>query len=135
MVMGDKESYYLRLRKLLSLGRSEAVRHLDEYALQKLDADFKGQRTYFTESEYRDPAFRDALLEILLQRGTVVFFPKELTALARRIMGDGKVLSVHSGLGEFLLEFDGGVGVERISLAAEWSKFLLDVGGVEAEII
>jgi hypothetical protein len=133
--MGENESYYRRLRELLDLGRSKSVRHLDEYTLAKLEADFKGARKFFRESEYRDPAFRDALLEVLLQRGTVVHFPKALTTLVRTILGKARILSLNSGLGEFLFEFGGGVGIEPVSLAAEWSRFLLMLGGVDAEII
>ena len=133
--MGDKESYYGRLWHLLDLARSRGVSHLAESLLAVLETDFAKDKQHFSESEYRDPPFREALLGILLQSGTVVYFPTELVALVRQILGDGKILSLYSGLGEFLTEFGGGVGVEPNALAARWSKFLLAIGGVEAEII
>jgi len=133
--MGDKESYYRRLGKLLDLGRSAATPHLAASLLEQLATDFAGQKEHFNESEYRDPVFRDALVEILLRQGTVVYFPNELAALVRKMLGNGRILSLYSGMGEFLQEFDGGIGVEPAPLTARWSKFMLAIGGVEAEII
>lgn len=133
--MGDKESYYRRLWYPLNLRRSAAIPHLAESLLVQLEADFAGDKKQFTESEYRDPVFRDALLDILLRQGTVVYFPSELAALVRKIIGNGRILSFYSGLGEFLLEFGGGIGVEPNALTARWSKFLLTIGGADAEIV
>jgi hypothetical protein len=133
--MNDNESYYLRLRNLAGLSRSGAVRHLAESLLAQLEADFFGGKRNFTESEYRDPVFQDTLLDILLRQGTVVYFPKELVALVRKLVGTGKILSFYSGLGEFLVGFGGGVGVEPSLLSARWSKFLLEIGGVDAEVV
>lgn len=133
--MGLKETYYQRLRKLLDLGRSSGVPHLAESLLAQLEADFAGGRKLFAESEYRDPVFRESLLEMLLRRGTVVHFPNELVALVKKMLGDGKLLSLYAGLGEFLHGFGGGVGVEPILLTVRWSKFLLAIGQVGAEIV
>ena len=133
--MSDKDSYYRRLWHLLNVGRSAAAPHLAESLLAQLEADFSGDQKHFTKTEYRDPGFRDALLEILLRQGEVVYFPNELVALVRRMLGDGEILSLYSGMGEFLLEFGGGVGIEPTPLTARWSRFLLAIGGVEAEII
>jgi hypothetical protein len=133
--MGDKESYYQRLRNLLDVGRSRGIRHLDERLLVQLEADFSGEKKYFAESEYHDPIFRDALLDNLLRGGTVAYFPKELVALVKKMLGEGKVLSLYSGLGEFIFEFGGEIGVEPNLLAARWSKFLLAIGTIDAKII
>lgn len=133
--MGDKESYYGRLWNLLNLGRSTGVPHLTESLLAILETDFAKDRRYFSVSEYLDPPFREALLEILLRGGTVVYFPTELVALVRQMLGDGRILSLYSGMGEFLQKFGEGLGVEPTALAARWSRFLLAIGGVEAEII
>ena len=133
--MGDKESYYRRLRKLVDVGRSAAIPHLAESLLAQLEADFFGPKKHFAESEYRDPIFCDALIDALLQRGTVVHFPKELVALVKRMLGDGKILSLYSGMGEFLLEFGGEIGVEPNLLTVRWSKFLLAIAAIDAEIV
>jgi hypothetical protein len=88
--MGEKESYYRRLLKLQDWDHSDSIPHLAESLLLRLEIDFTGERKHFQESEYRDPDFRAALLGLLIGRGTVVYFPRELAALARRIIGDGK---------------------------------------------
>jgi hypothetical protein len=131
----DKQLYYRRLMSLLDFNRPRSIPHLAEHLLATLETDFASGKTHFMDSEYRDPAFREALLEILLAQGTVVYFPKELTTLIKSMIGNGKVLNLYSGMGEFLQEFDGGVGVEPNGLSARWSKFLLAVGGVDAEIL
>jgi hypothetical protein len=133
--MDDKESYHRRLWNLLNLARSASVPYLSESLLQQLESDFAGGNKHFRKSEYHDPIFRDAVMEILLRRSTVVYFPTELVALIRRMIGDGRVLSLYSGLGEFLLQFEGGVGIEPTLLPARWSRFLLAIGEVDAEII
>jgi hypothetical protein len=133
--MNDKDSYYRRLWNLLNLGRSASVRHLAESLLTQLEADFVGEKKHFAESEYRDPVFRDALLEILLRQGTVLYFPRELAALIKKMIGDGEILSLYSGMGEFLVAFGGGVGVEPNPLVARWSKFLLAIAGIGAEVV
>lgn len=129
--MDDKESYYRRLWHLTNVGRSAIAESL----LAQLETDFSGDKRHFTDSEYRDPVFRDALLEVLLRQRTVIYFPKELAALVKKMVGGGKILNLYSGLGEFLFEFDGGVGVEPTPLTVRWSKFLLAIGRVDAEIV
>ena len=117
------------------VGRSAAIPHLAESLLAQLETDFFGPKKHFAESEYRDPIFCDALIDALLQRGTVVYFPKELVALVKRMLGDGTILSLYSGMGEFLLEFGGGIGVEPDLLTVRWSKFLLTIAAIDAEIV
>lgn len=133
--MGDQASYYRRLRVLLDAGRSTGITHVAGGLVPKLEADFTGDKKLFSESEYRDPSFRKAVLQMLFQRGTVSYFVSELTALLTRMLGSGTILNLYSNMGEFLFEFCGGIGVEPNPLTARWSQFLLAIGGVDAKII
>ena len=51
------------------------------------------------------------------------------------ILGPGRVLSLYSGVGEFLCQFGSGVGIEPQSLAAKWSQFLMKISAVDAHVV
>ncbi len=61
----DKESYCRRLRSILEEDRSNTL--LAEGLRAKLEADSAGDKKYFSEAEYHDLSFQDALREVLLR--------------------------------------------------------------------
>jgi hypothetical protein len=133
--MDKRTSYERRLWQLSDQLRSGSVRHLSESLLNNLETDFNMQRSLFSEAEYHDPDFRDALLDLLLREKTVRYFPGEVATLVGKALGGGPALVLYSGLGEFLLGLGGGTGIEPNTLAARWSELLLAMSSVECRIV
>ena len=89
----------------------------------------------FSAEEYKDPAFSDELLGLLgASRGGFVV-PKEVTSFVKAILGPGRVLSLYSGLGEFIFQFGSGIGIEPQSEASRWSQFLMRISAVDAHVV
>jgi hypothetical protein len=103
--------------------------------LTNLETDFSTQRSLFSEAEYQDTEFRDALLDLLLRERTVRYFPEQVTSLVGKVLGRGPALVLYSGLGEFLLHVGGGIGVEPNTIAARWSQLLLAMSSNESRIV
>src|SRR5262249_24635908 len=103
--------------------------------IDRLYEDFKGTREIFSSEEDKDPAIRDAISALLSQTPNLVLVPKEVARFVRALLGDGKVLNLYAGFGEFLQQFGGGIGIERVPAVVERTRFLLELAGVEAEII
>jgi hypothetical protein len=74
-------------------------------------------------------------LVLLSKRRDVVLVPKEIVGFVHAVLGHGTVLSLYSGFGEFLEQFGGGVGVERVSSVAERARFLLELSGIDAQVV
>jgi hypothetical protein len=133
--MASKENFENRLWKLLDQGRSKSIVHLSEDLLGKLEVDFDDRQALFSAAEYRDPHFRKALLDLLLRNRTVLYYQEEVTGLVQKIIGSGRTLHLYSGLGEFLFRTGDGIGIEPNPLAARWSKLLLRLSDINAEIL
>jgi hypothetical protein len=121
--MPSQDDYYNRLRTLHGP------------LLQALQADFMGNQKWFSGDMYKSPEFRSALLMSLARESGGYSVPSEITQSFESILGSGPVLSLYSGLGEFLFQFGGEIGVERSMVAAEWAQFLLKIAGIKAEIV
>jgi N-6 DNA methylase len=140
-VTGSKElkmtlqsSYFDRLWTLAagrSLGRNNPAEALHD----RLEADFAGSKELFSAEEYKDPAFSEALLGLLVAAQSGSFVPKEVANFMKAALGPGRVLSLYSGLGELLYQFGSGIGVEPVTLASKWSQFLMKVSAVDARVV
>jgi hypothetical protein len=62
------------------------------------------------------------------------YIPPTIAKFVQGLLGSGKVLSLYAGVGEFLYQSGGGIGVERNAQAAKWAQFLLDVAEIEATV-
>ena len=133
--MSVQTSYFDRLWTLAAHGRSTGRNSVAEALPDRLEADFAGNKELFSAEEYKDPAFSDALLGLLVASWGGFFVPKEVTSFVKAILGPGRVLSLYSGLGEFLSQFRSGIGIERQSVAAKWSQFLIRISAVDAHVV
>jgi hypothetical protein len=133
--MTGQFGYFDRLWTLAAQERSARRNSVAETLPDRLATDFAGSKELFSAAEYRDPAFSDALLGLLGSSRGGFFVPKEVTSLLKAILGPGGVLSLYSGLGEFLCQFGSGVGIELQPLAAKWSQFLMRISAVDAHIV
>ena len=115
--------------------RFTAKTDISAFLIDRLHADFNDKKEIFSAEEYRDPAIREAILELLPKRRDMVIVPAEIARFVRAILGPGKVLSLYSGFGEFLEQFGGGVGIERLLPVVERARFLLQLAGIDAEVV
>ena len=116
-------------------GRFAGSTDIGASLIDRLHDDFLEKKEIFSAEEYRDPAIRDALLALLSKRRDVVLVPKEIVGFVHAVLGHGTVLNLYSGFGEFLEQFGGGVGVERMSSVAERARFLLELSGIDAQVV
>jgi hypothetical protein len=133
--MSVQASYFDRLWTLAAHGRSTGRDAVAEALPDRLEADFAGNKELFSAEEYRDPAFSDALLGLLVASLGGFSAPKEVTSFVKALLGPGRVLSLYSGLGEFLYQFGSGIGIERQSAAARWSQFLMRISALDAQVV
>jgi hypothetical protein len=103
--MSVQASYFDRLWNLAARWRSTGRSSVAEALPDHLEADFAGKKELFSAEEYKDPVFSDALLGLLVASFGGFFVPKEVTTFVKTILGPGRVLSLYSGLGEFLSQF------------------------------
>lgn len=135
--MGTEPNYYSRMWSVIDRekDRFNASTDVGAWLIDRLNADFAGKKEIFSAEEYRDPEIREAVVALLAKRRDLIIVPREIVGFLHAILGHGKVLSLYSGLGEFLEEFGGGVGVERLTAVAERARFLLELAGIDAEVV
>src|SRR5207253_769902 len=135
--MATESTYYGRMWAVIDreLDRFTAKSDISAFLIDRLHADFNGKKEIFSAEEYRDPAIREAILALLPKRRDMVIVPREIARFMHAVLGPGKVLSLYSGFGEFLEQFGGGVGIERLSPVVERARFLLQLAGIDAEVV
>lgn len=134
--MATEPNYISRMWSVIERERAQFTHSTDitAFLIDRLQADFTGKREIFSAEEYKDPAIKETVVE-LLAKDHALFIPKEVAGFVRVILGSGKVLSLYSGFGEFLEQFGGGVGIERSSLVAKRAEFLLDLADIDAQVV
>jgi hypothetical protein len=136
--MRPAEDYLKRLRALADTARSRGYVGSSGFVLETLREDFDGACKLFSAEEYRDPTLRKLILIVLgaaLGNTGMYFAPPEVTRLVRRLLDAQSVLSLYSGVGDFLFEFESGIGVEPNSTAAEWAGFFAKISGGNFSIV
>ena len=135
--MATESTYYSRMWAVINReqDRFTAKTDISAFLIDRLHADFNGKKEIFSAVEYRDPAIREAILALLAKKRDVLLVPREIASFVHAVLGAGKVLSLYSGFGEFLEQFGGGVGVERLSAVAERARFLLELSGIDAQVV
>jgi hypothetical protein len=135
--MATESNYYSRMWAVIDReqDRFTAKTDISAFLVDRLHADFNGKKEIFSAEEYRDPAIREAILALLTKRRDVVTVPREIARFVHAVLGPGKVLTLYSGFGEFLEQFGGGVGIERLSPVVERARFLLQLAGIDAEVV
>jgi hypothetical protein len=115
--------------------RFTSATDISAFLIDRLRDDYTGNKEIFSAEEYKDPAIKEAIVVLLSKRRDIVLIPREIAWCVHTILGNGKVLSLYSGFGEFLEQFGGGVGVERQSWVVERARFLLELAGIDAEVV
>lgn len=103
--------------------------------LEALQSDYSGKKELFPADVYKSPEFHEEILLSLGQGKGASHIAPDITSFVQTLLGTGKILSLYSCLGEFLYQFGGGVGVERLLLAAKWAQFLLKIAEIDASVI
>jgi hypothetical protein len=132
------EDYFNRLLALADIARSRGHAGSSGSVLETLREDVDGPCKLFSAEEYRDPTLRKLILMFLgalLGNTGMYFAPPEVTRLVRRLLDTQSVLSLYSGVGDFLFEFESGIGVEPNPTAAEWAGFFAKIAGGDFSII
>jgi hypothetical protein len=102
--------------------------------LEALRSDYTGNKEWFSAEAYKTSEFHDVVLGSLARSKAEFYIPSAIASFVQGLLGSGKVLSLYAGLGEFLYQSGGGIGVERVPLAAEWAQFLLDIAEIDARV-
>jgi N-6 DNA Methylase len=132
MKMSDN-SYHKRIWEFLNRLRASGLSHRD--LRPNLKQDFNSGGKFFSKQEYSDPAFREALLDVISSIGHSSRLSSEAARFVKRMVGPGEVLNLYSRLGELLFEFGLGVGIDSFPDSVEWCRFFAKASGSQVDIV